>query len=106
MSRPSMQRPVMDPLFLQAIETSKSTKHSRFAVVWRVLHWIAKKLLSHPLRPRKNRVKIDRVPKSHRLLLSIGYRLLFAPVILALIARALVYSGTHPPRLAAGATIA
>ena len=101
MNRQTMQRPVMDPMFLRDVETRPSRPKRWVQVSARILRWIARQLLSHPIRFRRNRLRFQN--DRSRILRSIGYRLMFAPIVLALVEAVLVFCGTHPqPASASG----
>lgn len=104
MSSPLMQRPVMDPLFLEQLNAPPAKP--RFVLlraVGRAIWWVGGKLLSRPLTSRRDRLQFQGEAWAGRLARGVAYRLLFAPILLALAASALVYRGTHPAvSLAAG----
>ncbi|QOV90458.1 alpha/beta hydrolase [Humisphaera borealis] len=95
MSRPLMQRPVMDPLFLQELQAPPG-KRRWVACAARGLRWVARKLLSQPLTLRRDKLKFAGDSRGSRWAWGVAYRLLFAPLAMALVAGVLVFSGTHP----------
>ncbi len=101
MSKPyKMQRPVMDPTFVEEMQAPKVQRRwVRFLAG--SFRWLARKMLSHPLRWRKARPADYQENWSARVMRGFAYRLLFAPVMIALIACAFVFLGTHPKRAAA-----
>jgi len=99
-SRQLMQRPVMDPLFLEELKSTPKRRRWVGAVA-RALRWVAGKLLSHPLSFRSNKLSFGHEGRSSRWVRALGYRLMFTPVVIALVAGVLVYSGTHPRSAAA-----
>lgn len=101
MSRPLMQRPVMDPLFLQELK-APPVRYRRLRAVGRGLRWVGGALLSHPLSRRRDRLRFRDDGWGGRLIRGAAYRTLFVPVVLAATACALVYSGTHPRAAVAG----
>jgi pimeloyl-ACP methyl ester carboxylesterase len=58
--------------------------------------WCGKVLLSHPLHIRRGGAFFSNDTRASRLVRSLAYRLLFAPVLLAVISCVLVFAGTHP----------
>ena len=106
MSSPLMQRPVMDPLFLQHLQAPPAGRRWRWArcarPVGRALWWAAAALFSRPLTRRHDRIQFQGDGWAGWLARGVAYRLLFAPILLALASAALVYRGTHPPAAAAG----
>ena len=99
-SRPVMQRPVMDPLFLKELQ-APPPRYKWLHAAARGLQWLARKMLSHPLSFRKDRVAVRRSETlSSRLIRGFAYRMLFAPCVIALVATALVFSGTYPQKAA------
>lgn len=95
-SRQLMQRPVMDPLFLRDLQ-APPPKYKWLHAAARGLRWVPRKLLSHPLSFRRNRLTFARNESlGHRLIRGLAYRLLLAPCVIALVATSLVYLGTHP----------
>ncbi|MDB5294621.1 MAG: hypothetical protein JWO31_604 [Phycisphaerales bacterium] len=114
--RPSMQRPVMDPLFLQDVPPEADSPARQRRQRWvrgaaRGLRWTARALLSSPLARRSATPAADGADPStarpagraSRAVRAVGYRLVFAPALVALVASTLVFSGTHPPAAAAAA---
>ena len=94
-SRQLMQRPVMDPLFLEQLK-APPPKYKWLHAAARGLQWLARKLLSHPLAHRQNRLKFANESLAQRLIRGMAYRLLLAPCVIALVATTLVFTGTHP----------
>lgn len=95
MSQPLMQRPVMDPLFLQELKAPPKRRQWLSAAL-RTFGWVVRKLFSQPLVRRRDRLKFANDGLASRWARGLAYRLLFAPIVLALAAGALVFSGTHP----------
>lgn len=95
-----MQRPIMNPSFLDddaPAATPKLPLWRRFADATQA----AARLLLVDLFfwRRKRGPQIEDGSPLRRLLRTILYRLAFVPIFLALIAAALVFLGTHPPRV-------
>lgn len=98
MDRQIMQRPVMDPLFLESLK-APPPKRRWLRATARGLRWVAGKLLSQPLSFRRNRLKFaseSLESRGSRWARGLAYRMLFAPVALALLACTFVFLGTHP----------
>lgn len=93
----SMQRPVMDPTFLEELKAEPQREQRRWVrVLARVMRWTARKLMSHPLRWRRKQVSDFQENWGARVVRGFAYRLLFAPAMIALVACAFVFIGTHP----------
>lgn len=95
----TMQRPIMDPRYLE--EPAEAPLAPRFdwqwlSHVWRVLRRLGKLLLIHPFRWRKPPEVIDDTPAWRRFVRAAAYRLIFVPILLVLLACAMVYIVTHP----------
>ena len=91
----------MDPLFLQELKAAPS-KRRWLAAAGRSLRWLVRKLLSQPLTLRRDKLKFANDSRSSRWARGLAYRLLFAPIVIALVASVLVFSGTHPRVAIAG----
>lgn len=94
-----MQRPSMDPMFFDETPVLPSKRRidprRLIQVVWR----IGRILLIRPFASRRNDLVIDNLSPLNRFLRGLLYRLLFVPILLMLIIAALVFVGTHPPRV-------
>src|SRR4051794_8315816 len=105
MRRPAMQRPIMDPTFLDDLAAAAAGQREPG---WRValshvglaLRWIGRKLLSPPTQLHRRRAVYDDYTPVGRVLRGVAYRLLFVPVFLILTSMALVFAGTHPRAIA------
>jgi hypothetical protein len=100
-----MQRPVMDPMsMLHDLDGTRGSHalrdrfRSGFGRTWRIFRAIGRVLFSQPFHVR-GRNPEDARPLAVSWMKALGYRLLFAPIFIALAASALVYRGTHPIRL-------
>lgn len=106
-----MQRPVMDPMGMLA-DLDPSTRAGAaaapkgfrarlrmgFVRIWRVGRAIWRVLASKPFYVRGSNPE-DEQALAVRWMKGLGYRLLFAPILIALMASALVYRGTNPVRI-------
>lgn len=91
-----MQRPVMDPTFLNEREAPPPKQWRWVVSLARMLRWIGRKLLSRPFRIRRRQVADFQESWSARLVRGFACRLLFAPILIAIVACAFVFIGTHP----------
>lgn len=98
----SMQRPVMDVMYLQddGEHTPRPKRfRDRLIPAWRLLQKLLRVLFSQPVHFRRRGANfVDPTPISVRIVKGALYRLLFVPVLLALAAAAFVFAGTHPLR--------
>src|SRR3954453_12740954 len=95
----SMQRPVMNPTFLDDEFPSRSSKRfiDRFRPVLRLLRMVMKILLWDPMTSRRLKsLRIEEGTPWERFCWGLLYRLSFVPVMAALLVAAFVYAGTHP----------
>ena len=98
-----MQRPVMDPMFDEDDPGALATPERRrpplwkraAGRLWRVVRWGVRCLFSKPL-ARRTPLRVEDGPPMMRWARAVGYRLLFAPMLIALTAAAFVFAGTHP----------
>lgn len=104
-----MQRPMMNPM-LGAQDNDPSGEEALptrrpwvvqallnlFSRAWRMVRWCFRCLFSKPLARRKPAFRVEEGPWPKRLAKGVAYRLLFAPILVVIVAGALVYSGTHP----------
>ena len=97
-----MQRPMMDSLLMleddPAVEAArKHPLRTQAEFVARAVKLVARVLFSKPFRIRRREPQ-DEQPRVGRILKAAGYRLMFAPILIALASSALVFRGTHPLR--------
>jgi pimeloyl-ACP methyl ester carboxylesterase len=100
-----MQRPVMDPMQMLVADDDPVLKPGRverfraFAGrLNRAGRAVGRVLFAKPFRLRRRDPEQDQ-PVAARFAKAMAYRLLFAPIFLALAASAYVYRGTHPLRV-------
>ena len=104
-----MQRPILNPNLgiaePDAPQSFPSRKRKRGVSqilsagatrAWRVVRWTVRFLFSRPLTPRKTGFRNEDGSAVVRLCKGVAYRMLFAPILVALTAGAFVFSGTHP----------
>lgn len=104
-----MQRPVMNPMFMEekdAAAAGKKKPRARwYRVAWTWLLWglkLAWRLMCTRLIKRNQaRLRIEDGTPVQRIIRAVLYRLAFVPVVLVLFVTALVFAVTHPPRAAA-----
>lgn len=91
-----MQRPVMNPMFLDGAGQLRQRKSiwSRIVAPFR---WTAWMLLADVIFWKHEKMKIEDGSALMRLLHGLLYRLLLVPLCLVIILAALVYIATHPP---------
>jgi hypothetical protein len=105
-----MQRPILNPN-LGLIDTEPheappppKTRAGRALVAvkfvlgrcWRMVRWVVRCLLSKPLSRRRTAFRNEDGSPMGRLFKGVAYRVLFMPLLVALMASAFVFSGTHP----------
>ncbi len=98
-----MQRPVMNPMFMEEKDAAGKPKKPRwFHVVWswmlRGLKLAGRVLFTSLFRGNRARLRIEDGTPVQRFIRAALYRLAFVPVILVLFVTALVFAVTHPPR--------
>jgi pimeloyl-ACP methyl ester carboxylesterase len=94
-----MQRPVMNPMFLEADAESASPAKRRRRF-FSPIGLIGRIMLADVCFWRSARqLQIEDASPLARIFRGLLYRLLFVPVVLACVVIALVYLGTHPPRV-------
>jgi len=97
-----MERPVMNPMFMQENEPPKKPPKPKLwkvvaGVVWRVAKRIGQTVASALLAwPQKDRLRIEDGTPIQRIVRGILYRLAFVPVVLVLFIVGLVFYVTHP----------
>src|SRR5438094_3021984 len=96
-----MQRPVMNPTFLdEEFSPQKKTWMDRLSPLFRLLRLLGKILLWDPVAGRRVRaLRIEDGTPWQRFCRGLLYRLTFLPVLTALTVGALVYAGTHPRQM-------
>ncbi|MBA3273581.1 MAG: hypothetical protein H0T11_06890 [Chthoniobacterales bacterium] len=98
-----MQRPVMNPMFMeeQRAEAEKKRRHWQRMVrpVWIVLRFVGKVLLTRIslLGRQRAKLRIEDGTPLQRFVRAVLYRLAFLPVALVLFIVSLVLAVTHPP---------
>lgn len=99
----SMQRPVMDLMYLQdqdAPAPRRKRLWDHLAPVTKVVKRVLRVLFSQPLRIRRRGAAfVDPTPLPVRVVKGVAYRAMFVPLIVMIAAAALVFAGTHPPRV-------
>jgi hypothetical protein len=63
---------------------------------WRMVRWVVRCLLSKPLARRRTAFRNEDGSALGRLFKGVAYRVLFLPLLVALMSSAFVFSGTHP----------
>ncbi len=94
-----MQRPVMDPTFVDDAQHSAARlRKPRFRQMWKLARKLGSILLTD-LMPRivRKRLKVEEGTPLGRFVRGVMYRLAFMPILLSLVIAALVMTGTHPP---------
>ena len=94
----SMQRPIMNPTFLEEHTLPERRRFwARLAPLLRVARIAGRIMLWNPLRPRvQHRLRIEDGTPWERFCRGLLYRLTFLPLLTALAVVVLVYNGTHP----------
>jgi hypothetical protein len=95
----TVERPVMNPNFKLERPALQKRWYHRLWPAFFLLTWCFK-LLARDVFGRSTNLKIELGSRFDRLIRGLLYRLLFAPLVVTLIACALVFSGTHPPAVA------
>jgi hypothetical protein len=89
----------MNPSFVHEGPAPVRRWYHRLRPIWRVIAWFLG-LFVRDMFYKRQGLRIDVGTRSSRFLRGLCYRLVFVPLIVALIACALVYTGTHPPAVA------
>jgi len=98
-----MHRPIMNPTYMD--ESEPAPRRTRVPVwrrfvlapLWKAACWIARLALTNPLRwGRRPDLRVEDGHVVQRVVRALAYRLAFIPFVLAGLAAALVYAGTHP----------
>jgi pimeloyl-ACP methyl ester carboxylesterase len=95
-----MQRPVMNPTFLNEQAPSAPSRKRQWLLAalllpWRTLKLIFRVLTYDPL-SRRGRLRIEDGTPLQRFIRGIAYRVAFAPVFIAGVTCLIVYTATHP----------
>jgi hypothetical protein len=105
-----MERPILNPM-LAMIEEHDASEPAKplgragrlFAAVrfvfgraWRMVRWVVRCLLSKPLARRRTGFRNEDGSFVGRFCKGLAYRMLFLPLLVAIMASAFVFSGTHP----------
>jgi len=103
-----MQRPVMNPMFMEEKDAAPAKKPKlsakrrlvQFACTWglRGLKLARRVLFTNLFRMNQARLRVEDGTPTQRFVRALLYRLAFVPVLLALFVAALVFAVTHPPR--------
>lgn len=101
-----MQRPVMNPMFMEEKETGTAASRPRkprwhqIARSWliRGLKVVGRLLFTSLFKGSGARLRIEDGTPTQRFVRAVLYRLAFVPVILVIFVTALVFAVTHPPR--------
>ncbi len=107
-----MQRPVMNPMFMEEndagagkkpkLSLKKRVVQFAWTTLLRGLKLVRRVLFTNLFKFNRARLRIEDGTPTQRFVRALLYRLAFVPIILALFVAALVFAVTHPPR-AAGA---
>jgi hypothetical protein len=97
-----MQRPIMDPTFLNDPTPVRSPKRRRIWALLKAIVKLGKLLITTPL-SRRPRLRIEDGTRWQRFLRGFIYRLALMPVLLVLFLILIVLAATHPGRVASGA---
>lgn len=97
-----MQRPVMDPTFLNDHEPAPRQKKRKIWALVKAIAKLGKILLFEPF-TRRQRLRIEDGKPWQRFVRGLIYRLALVPVLLVVFLTLLVLAATHPGRTTAGA---
>jgi pimeloyl-ACP methyl ester carboxylesterase len=94
-----MQRPMMNPMFLDGQLPPPVRKLSLTRRLWRALRWVVG-LFFRDINPwsRRSLLNIEDSPLIVRFIRGLAYRLLLLPLLVLALAGTFVYLGTHPLR--------
>lgn len=104
-----MQRPVMNPMFMEEKDGPAGGSKRKLSVKKRILQFVwtwlfrglklAKRLLfTNLFKLDRARLRVEDGTPVQRFIRGVMYRLAFVPIILALFVTTLVFAVTHPPR--------
>jgi hypothetical protein len=97
-----MQRPVMNPMYLDDPPPRPRDRWKLLRIAWRICRVVLRICFKEiRLGRRRADLRIEDGTPAQRIVRGILYRLAFAPVILAMFVAALVFAGTHPQRIPA-----
>ena len=103
-----MQRPVMNPMFMEETETAPKGPRRRppmwrraMNVALRIFKLIRRVLFTNLFKPSSARLRVEDGTPVQRFIRGLLYRLAFVPVILALFVVTLIFAVTHPQHIAA-----
>ena len=97
-----MQRPVMNPMFMEEKEAaSKKKKRFRFQWSWILVggKFVGRLFFTNIFRINRARLRVEDGTPVQRFIRGLLYRLAFVPLVLVLFVVALVFAVTHPPHL-------
>src|SRR5947209_2334390 len=94
-----MERPVLDPTFIHEGPPRAPTRWADRLQPARALFAWCGRLMLRDVFGRGPGLTIEVGTSAGRFVRGLCYRMLFLPLVVALIASALVYNGTHPPAL-------
>ncbi len=97
-----MQRPIMDPTFLNDPTPVRHPRHRRLWALLKAIAKLGKLLITDPL-SRRQRVRIEDGTPWQRFFRGLIYRLALMPVLLVIFLVLVVLAATHPGRIAPGA---
>lgn len=95
-----MERPIMHPSFVEDAHPKRMSWRERLRPVWHALQ-ICGRILFRSMIRRGPSLRIEVGSRTTRILRGVCYRMLFVPLLMAMFAAVLVYTGTHPPQMAA-----
>src|SRR5436190_1453128 len=93
-----MQRPVMNPSFLDDPPPPPRVRRSHFKWIFHLLGRLGKLLFTNVFRRGKDKVKVEVGSPFSRFVRGLLYRLMFVPTLLAVLVAVLVVTSTHPRR--------
>jgi pimeloyl-ACP methyl ester carboxylesterase len=93
-----MDRPTLNPMLHPGDAPPKPPKPPRLRWISGLFSLVNRVLTFDILRGRPSQVKIEDAPWIIRFIRGLFYRALFAPLVIVILAAALVYTGTHPPK--------
>jgi pimeloyl-ACP methyl ester carboxylesterase len=95
-----MQRPMMNAAFLEEEAPKKPSRPSPLGAIRRLGSLFMRVLFSRPLSLRRETMlRIEVGSPVSRFIWGLMYRLVFVPVLVAMVVVTLVYAATHPPQV-------